>query len=81
MSQTRTNTDKLLSFIAEKFQNDELDNESMVQIIELCGDYLNLKTIPIYANDNGKTYNGAKKPTKSKEIRVIFGVKFIIDNH
>jgi hypothetical protein len=36
---------KLLNFIAEKFENNELDNSDMVQIIELCGMYLNLQTI------------------------------------
>lgn len=80
MLKTRENTNKLLKFISEKFVEGELDNESLVQIIELCGDYLNLKTISDYARAKGMNYNGAKKPTKQRRIKQIFGVKFVIDN-
>ena len=71
------NTDKLLKFIAEKFEADELNNESLVQIIELCGSYLNLKTIPDYANENKLSYNGVKN---NRKIQILFNVKFVIDN-
>jgi hypothetical protein len=71
------NTNKLLKFIAEKFEADELNNKSLVQIIELCGAYLNLQTISNYAKANGKSYNGVKKFRKTKQL---FGVKFTIDN-
>lgn len=52
-------------------------NEGLVQLIELVGDYLNLKTIPDYAKATGLSYNGVKK---SREIREIFNVKFVIEN-
>lgn len=55
----------------------ELNNKDMVQIIELFGQYLNLKTISTYAKENGMSYNGAKK---FRSNIVLFGVKFIIDN-
>jgi hypothetical protein len=77
MSKTSENTDKLLKFVAEKFQNDELDNDSLVQLIELAGAHLNLQTISDYAKANNISYTGAKKFRKTVKI---FNVNFIIDN-
>lgn len=77
MDEIRMNTDKLLSFISDKFESKQLDNDSLVQLIELAGSYLNLKTLPNWAAENGKSYNGAKKQKTKTEL---FGVKFIIDN-
>jgi len=71
------NTSKLLSFVAKKFQNNELDNDSLVQLIELCGNYLNLSTIPDYAKANNLSYNGVKRHRIIKEL---FNVKFVVDN-
>ena len=71
------NTSKLLEFISDKFQNNELDNDSLVQIIELAGSYLNLKTISDYAKANKMSYNGVKK---FRDIKEIFNIKFVIDN-
>lgn len=74
---TTENTDKLLRFISDKFENDEIDNDSLVQIIELCGSYLNLQTIADYAKNNDLSYNGVKK---CRTIKTIFNTKFVIDN-
>jgi hypothetical protein len=74
---TTENTIKLLDFVSEKFENQELDNSSLVQLIELAGMYLSLATIPEYAKSNKMSYNGVKK---HREIKIIFGVKFVIDN-
>lgn len=74
----RQNTDKLMAFVAQKFERGELDNESLVQLIELAGGYLNLSTIPNYCRSNRMSYNGAKKYRK---VVVLFGVKFVIDNN
>jgi hypothetical protein len=74
---TTENTDKLLNFVSEKFESNELDNDSLVQLIELAGIYLNLATIPDYAIKNNLSYNGVKK---HREIKTIFNVKFVIDN-
>ena len=51
--------------------------EYLVQIIELAGTYLNLQTISDYAKEKGISYNGVKK---TRDIRTIFNVKFVIDN-
>ena len=74
---TTENTEKLLKFISDKFENHEIDNDSLVQIIELCGNYLNLQTIADYAKKNNLSYNGVKK---CRTIKTIFNTKFVIDN-
>lgn len=80
MSQTLTikeKNDKLKTFIFQKFQDGELDNDTLVQLISQAGNYLNLKTIPDYAKDNGLSYNGVKNNRKTIDL---FGVRFVIDN-
>lgn len=69
--------DKLKTFIFQKFQDGELDNDTLVQLIEQAGNYLNIKTIPDYAKDNGLSYNGVKNNRKIVEL---FNTKFVIDN-
>jgi hypothetical protein len=78
MAKTVENTKKLIDFIASKYEAGELDDDSLVKIIELAGSYLNLKTVSKYAKDNGISYNGAKKYRKTIKISK---VKFIIDNY
>ena len=63
--------------IMESFEGKQINNSDLVQIIELCGAYLNLKTIPDYAKFHGLTYNGAKR---FRENVTLFNTKFIIDN-
>lgn len=73
----KENTDKLLSFVAHKFEANELDNASLVELIKLSGTYLNLMTIPDYAKANGLSYQGVKT---CRHIERLFGAKFVIDN-
>lgn len=75
--ETIENTKKLINFVATKFENDELNNDSLVQLIELCGEYLNLQDIPTYAKKNKLSYNGVKN---HRQIKVILNKKFVIDN-
>lgn len=67
----------VLNRLSELIQKGEIDNLGIVQIIELCGNFLNLKTRSAYSKENGISYNGAKKFRQNIEL---FGVKFIIDN-
>jgi hypothetical protein len=78
MTKTVDNTKKLIDFIASKYEAGELDDDSLVQLIELAGLYLNLKTISDYARSNKISYNGAKKYRKTVNL---LGIKFIIDNY
>lgn len=71
------NTNRLLNFIGIKYQENELNNDSLVQIIELCGNFLNLQTISDYSKNNNISYNGAKK---FRKIIKLFNRKFVVDN-
>jgi hypothetical protein len=71
------NTTKLLKFTAEKFEKGELNNDSLVQLIELAGNYLNIESIPNYAKQNNLSYNGVKK---FRTIVELFNIKFVVDN-
>lgn len=73
----RENTDKLLKFVATKFEAGELDNQSLVELIQQAGAYLNLATIADYARKNNMSYEGAKKYRHTEEL---FGIKFVVDN-
>jgi hypothetical protein len=66
-----------LNKFCESVQNDKWSNEGIVQLIELAGSFLNLKSIQDYADYVGKSYNGIKK---TKKITVLFNNKYIIDN-
>jgi len=74
---TTINAEKLRDFTAKKYEQGELTNNGLVQQIELCGEYLNLLTIPDYAKKYGMSYNGVKK---HRTIIILFNVKFVIDN-
>lgn len=52
MDKTIENTNKLLKFISDKHQSEEINDDSLVSICVLCFDYLNLKTISQYAKEN-----------------------------
>jgi len=69
--------ENISSLISESFESGKLNNSDLIQIIELCGMYLNLKTIPEYAKQNKMSYNGVKK---FRNIVKIFGCKFVVDN-
>ena len=69
--------DKILRNINIGMDNNMLSNTDLIDIIESAGSYLNLRTIPDYAEANKISYNGAKK---HRHIRKIFNVKFVIDN-
>ena len=77
MPTTTDNTSKLISFVAKNYEAGNLDNDSLVQLIELSVKYLNLKTIAQYAKTNKISYNGAKNHRKQIKIS---GIKFIANN-
>lgn len=77
MIDIQANTNKLLQFVGNKFENGELNNESLVQLIEQCFSYLNAETLPNYAKINNLSYNGVKK---CRNIVTIRNVKFVIEN-
>ena len=74
---TTENTEKLLCFIENKYADKEINENSLVEIIQLCGQLLNIKNIPTYCKDNNISYEGARK---CRKVLVLFGNKFITDN-
>ena len=76
-TEIQQNTDKLLEFTYNKFINNELNNNSLVQQIELNVSLLNLQTISNYSKTHNMSYNGVKNFRKIVEIA---GIKFVIDN-
>jgi len=77
MSETIENTKKLIDFTASKLEQGELNNNTIVQLIELCVDYGNILTIQDYAKKHGMSYNGVKN---FRNIILIAGKKFVLDN-
>lgn len=75
--ETSVKTRKLLKFIYDKHISGDLKNKDLVQIIELCGGFLNLKSISDYAKENKMSYNGVKNHRKTVYL---FNKKFVIDN-
>jgi hypothetical protein len=69
--------DKILLNIYKGMENNMLSNDDLVQIIEQCGNFLNLQTVSDYARDHKISYNGAKNYRDKVNL---FGVKFIVDN-
>lgn len=69
--------DKIILNIHKGMDNNMLSNDDLVQIIEQCGLFLNMKTIADYAKSNNMSYNGAKN---FRQKVCIFNTKFIIDN-
>jgi hypothetical protein len=67
-----------LNKLGDSIQNGKWSNEGLVQLIELCATYLNAKPIGQYAKENKISYNGAKK---CRDVRVIAGVRMVIDNN
>lgn len=70
-------TTKSLQALEKSIQEGKWNNEGLVQLIELAGLYLNIKTIPEYAKQNKLSYNGVKK---CRKITILFNTKFVIDN-
>lgn len=66
-----------LQKLGDAIQKGKWSNDGLVQLIELSGLFLNLQTISDYAKNNNISYNGVKK---SRKIKTLFGIKFVIDN-
>jgi len=65
----------------EKFgkftQESNTSNDFLVELIQQAGSFLNLRTIPNYAKQEGMSYEGVRK---FRNVTEIFNVKFVIDN-
>lgn len=64
---------KALSKLGESIHDGQWSNDGMVQLIELCGDYLNIASIQEFADRNGISYQAARKhqQTHTNEYRKV----------
>lgn len=69
--------EKSLNKLGEAITAGKWSNAGLVQLIELSGGFLNIRTLAEYAKQENLSYNGAKK---CREVIKILGIKFIIDN-
>lgn len=69
---------QMLERLEKRIVETGVSNEFLVQICELSGKYLNLRTISDYAKENKMSYNGAKR---FRNVISLFNCKFIIDNY
>lgn len=79
MTKTSPNGDKLQKFVFENYRDEKITISDLVQLIILCFELLNLKTIAKFAKDNNKTYRGVLK--YNKNIVEINQQKFVIDKN
>ena len=69
----------ILENIESEIQMNNISNAFLVKLIELGGDYLNLKTIPDSASYNGVSYNGVLSCKDRYPVK-LFNVTFVVDN-
>jgi hypothetical protein len=74
MSELRTKINKNITI---GIKQNLISNNDLLQIIEHCEDYLNLKTISDYAKENNMSYNGVKHHRKLVKL---FGITFVQEN-
>jgi hypothetical protein len=77
MSQLTEYESKSLQKLSETIHEGKWSNNGLVQLIELIEQYLNPISIQQYADNAGKSYNGIKK---TKQVTILLGHKYIIDN-
>ena len=66
-----------LNKLGESIQNGKWSNDGLVQLIELSIEYLNPIPLQEYADNNGISYNAAKK--RNVAIKIL-NQKYVIDN-
>lgn len=69
-----------LKKLGESIHQGKWSNNGLVQLIELSGDFLNIKTIPDFSKQNNISYVAASKDTLHRKNITIFNTKFVIDN-
>ncbi len=69
-------SEKIMRNIIVADYNDMLSNQHLVEIINLCGQILNLKTISEIKNLEGKTFEGVR--SHDKRLQKILSKNYII---
>lgn len=71
---------KAIARFYQTVQDGKWTNNGIVQLIELARSILNLQTIPDYSKAMKISDRAARNETKTREIKEIFNVSFVIDN-
>jgi len=71
---------KAIARFYQTVQDGKWTNNGIVQLIEVAGSILNLQTIPDYSKAMKISDRAARNETKTREIKEIFNVSFVIDN-
>lgn len=71
---------KAIVKLGQSIHEAKWSNEGLVELIKLCGEYLNVSTVPDYCARTGMSYPGAIKPARGRQVIDLFGARFIIDN-
>jgi len=66
-----------LEKLEKSIYENKWSNDGLVKLVQLIEQYLQPISIQKYANNVGKSYNGIKK---TKQITILLGHKFIINN-
>ena len=72
--------DKIKRSIELDFYSGEIDNSEIVELLELCDELLQLKTVPQYAKIHPISENGVYKCRKHLIVEIAGKKKFVIDN-
>jgi len=67
----------IINRLGNHIQTNDISNECLLQIIEVAGSFLNLKTISDYSRTHNISYNGVKN---CRNVIKLFNSKFVIDN-
>lgn len=68
---------KISELLYKEVSNGNVSNDELVEIIQLCADFLNLKTPEEYAKETRKSFQAVYKSDKTIKI---LNKKFVIDN-
>jgi Na+/phosphate symporter len=77
-----TLTKTIKEHLSKRVQNNELNNESIIELIDLLGTYLNAETISDYSKRTKLSYNGTLQRMGNGRLKTftLFKTKFVIEN-
>jgi hypothetical protein len=70
-----------LDKLCQTVQEDKWSNEGLVQLIERCGSFLNLESVPDFSASNKISDRAARNNTSTRKNRKVFNVNFVYDNY
>lgn len=81
MSQLSDYELRSLNKFCKAVEEEKWSNEGLIQLIERCGSFLNLESVPDFSASNKISDRAARNDTATRKNRKIFNVNFVYDNH